>query len=166
MKIPGKRENLKYESVTVHRVGYDLSPPGDCYIVQKMSDKEVVSTRDVKWAKKYRVGKRIVQFDHVTKDVKVRETEELDHDIRAMTLDDDPEIIREKSDYDDDIMGRSVWSQNAVAVPSLIEKVLAAVACPTANTTQNPNAGDVPQSVGKITLLRRVRKESLSTVEK
>jgi hypothetical protein len=70
-----------------------------------------------------------------------------------MTLDDDAEIIREKSDYDDDIMGRSVWSQSAVAVPSLIEKVLAAVAC-------------IPQNVGEITSLKRVRKESLDTVEK
>jgi hypothetical protein len=57
MKIPGERENLKDESETVHRVGCDLSPPGDCYIVQKISDTEVVATCDVKWATKYRFGK-------------------------------------------------------------------------------------------------------------
>ena len=109
------------------------------------------------------MGKWIVQFDCVTKDVTIKEGEAqppLDHDINAMMLDDNPEIMQEESDNNEDIMGWPAQSQNAVAVPSLIERVLAAVVYPTVNATQNPNTGVVPQSVGGVALPGRVRTES------
>ena len=56
MKIPGKQKNFKDKSEPVHRVGYDLNHPSHCYLVQKISNKQIVSTRDVTWATKYRVG--------------------------------------------------------------------------------------------------------------
>jgi hypothetical protein len=93
MKIPGKQKTFKDKSEPVRRVGYDLNHPSDCYLVQKISNKQIVSTRDVVWATKYRIGKRIVHFNPVTKDVMTREIEAqplLDPEAHVIPTNDNP----------------------------------------------------------------------------
>ena len=97
MKIPGKQKNFSDKSEPVRRVGYDLNHPSDCYLVQKVSNEKVVLTCDVTWATKYRVGKRIVHFNPVSKDVMVEETEERPllnpNNTHVIPQDDEPQII-------------------------------------------------------------------------
>jgi hypothetical protein len=108
MKIPGKQKNFKDKSEPVRRVGYDLNHPSDCYLlVQKISNKQVVSTRDMTWSTKYQAGKRIVQFNPVTKDVMTKEVKAeplLNPDAHVIPPEDDPFVIHDKDDDDESII--------------------------------------------------------------
>ena len=60
------------------------------------------------WATKDRVGKRIVQFNPVTRDVHVRHLEAeplLNRDAHKIPQDDDPVIIHDEDDDDERIIG-------------------------------------------------------------
>jgi hypothetical protein len=167
MKIPGKQRTFKDKSEPVRRVGYDLNHPSDCYLVQKISNKQVVSTRDVIWATKYRVGKRIVQFIPVTKDVMTKDVEAeplLNPDAHVIPDDDDPEIIPDDDDDDESVVG---WNPVAGgAMPNQNPGLPAAVVVTNATAGQNPNTQVIPPTTGGVASPGRVRTGGLSAVDK
>jgi hypothetical protein len=140
--------------------------------LQKVSNKQIVSAHDVTWATKYQVGKRIVQFNPVAKDVMRKEVEAqllLNPDAHIIPPEVNPEIIPDKDDEDENIVG--MWpaqNQNPVAGSVLNQNmgVHAAIVNPTASSAQNPNTGAVPQNVGGAASPGRVRTGGTSTVEK
>ncbi len=55
MTLPIKPPTFQNKSESVRRVGYDTNHPSDCYLVQKFSNTQVVSTRNVIWNNDWRL---------------------------------------------------------------------------------------------------------------